>query len=79
MYINEVLRICNVSDHFAYTKDHYKWLVDFRDRPNITLEFFREADQWCTTNLADTDFVIAPQQFYFRYLTDATLFRLIFS
>jgi hypothetical protein len=79
MYINEVCKHFGVDDQFDYVKLHFKWLIDFVDSPERTLDFFNEADQWCTTSLLDTDFVIAPRRFYFRYLTDATLFRLIFS
>jgi len=79
MYISDVMKISDGSNHFEFTLQHYKWMIDLNNRPDLSMDHFRDADQWCVTNLPDDDFVIAPRKFFFRYLTDATLFRLIFS
>jgi hypothetical protein len=81
MYINEVCKRFDVvlGNQFTYTKDNFKWLIDLTDRSDLSMVHFHDADQWCVTNLPDEDFVIGPRRFFFRFLTDATLFRLQFS
>jgi hypothetical protein len=79
MWINEVNARFGVDNQFKYTAEHFKWVVDFNYRPDLSTKHLVEAEQWCVINLADEDFVVAPRKFYFRYLTDATLFRLQFS